>query len=419
MKNIKTKFLIIFGILFFQTKYSEANWQVVHTVSTKLIWHIAYADDNTIYAVGDSLLMKSMDGGNNWIDLLPNIASLTNDKKFFNLKFLNKDTGFIFRNTQTENLFQTTDGGTTWSNVSPNVLPLGMLDVEFVNQSVGYAVGGFFMDSSIARTNDGGQTWLHIPKPSLCDAPMAVHFITDSIGFTGDNEIFKTTDAGATWIATSTSGGWPHSGSYGDRVTNYNFFDNQIGYAIRDDWHIYKTIDGGNTWTLSQLPVSGINTGCRDIVFDQNNFGYIVGYGLSQPFISSDAGNTWLLDGTYPISTHNTCISISNKHKVIVGTVDGDVVLNENSPLSTISIADLSSLNLYPNPTTGIFYLNTDKKIKSIEVYNLIGASVFKTNPNSNINIHEINLTNIPKGIYVVKISNETNSIQRKLIIEK
>jgi len=417
MKSIQTKFLIIFSILFIQTKHSEANWTVVHTVSTKLIWNIAYADNNTVYAVGDSLLMKSIDGGNNWIDLLPNIASLTSDKKFFNLYFLNKDTGFIFRNTQSKNLFQTTDGGATWSDISPSVLPWGMLDVEFVNQSVGYAVGGFFMDSSIARTNNGGQTWTHIPKPIGCDAPMAVHFITDSIGFTGDDEIFRTTDAGATWILTSTTGGWPHSGSYGDRVTNYKFFDDQSGYAIRDDWHIYKTIDGGNTWQLMQLPVSGIS-GCRDIVFDQNNFGYIIGYGLYQPFISTDAGNSWLLDGTYPAWTPATCISISNGHKVIVGTTEGDVVLNENGPLSSTVIEDLSTTKLYPNPTTGIFYLNTNQKIKSIEVYNLLGASIYRESPKINNNKCEINLTNLPKGLYVVKISDGKSSIQRKLIIE-
>lgn len=418
MKSIQRKFLIIFGILFIQSKYSEASWTIVHTVSTKLIWNIAYADNNTVFAVGDSLLMKSIDAGNNWIDLLPNIASLTSDKKFFNLYFLNKDTGFIFRNTQSENLFQTTDGGTTWSDISPTVLPWGMLDVEFVNQSVGYAVGGVFMDSSIARTNDGGQTWTHIPKPSLCDAPMAVHFITDSIGFTGDDEIYKTTDAGSTWILTSTSGGWPHSGSYGDRVTNYKFFDNQTGFAIRDDWHIYKTIDGGITWELTQLPVSGISGGCRDIVFDQNNFGYVVGYGLYQPFKSSDAGNTWLLDGTYPAWAPATCISISKEHKVIIGTREGDVVLNENSPLSLTATENLVNTNLYPNPTAGIFYVNTNQRIKSIEVYNLLGASVFRTDPILNNNSYEINLTNLPKGIYAVKISDETNSIQRKIIKE-
>jgi photosystem II stability/assembly factor-like uncharacterized protein len=309
------------------------------------------------------------------------------------------------------------DGGSTWVNVSTPALPGGMLDIEFVSKSVGYAVGGFFTDSSIARTSNGGLTWTHIPKPAGCDAPMAVHFITDSIGFTGDDEIFKTTDAGGTWTLTSTSGGWPHSGSYGERITNYKFFDQLNGYAIRDDWHVYETSDGGNTWSLTQLPVTGIS-GCRVIDFDQNNFGYIVGYGLYQPFKSSDAGNTWFLDGSYPAWAPATCISISEGHQVVVGTREGDVVISENGPLSLTVADDLSATNIFPNPSTGICYLNTDQKVTSIEVYNLSGASVYQHKPLLNRNTFQINLTNLPKGLYLVKISDAVNSTWRKLVLE-
>jgi photosystem II stability/assembly factor-like uncharacterized protein len=408
-------------MILFHSMCSKANWKVVHTVSTRMIWHIAYADNNTVYAVGDSLLMKSNDGGNNWIDLLPNIASATSDKVFFNLSFINKDTGFVISSTQNalpNNLYLTYDGGITWTNVTPSVLPWGMLDVQFVNQQVAYAVGGFAFsgmpDSIIARTTDGGQSWTNVPRPSLCENPMSVHFITDSIGFTGDNEIYKTTDAGANWMLTSTQSGWLNN----DRITDFIFFDNLTGFSLTDNWHVYKTIDGGSTWKFYQLPVSGISSGCRDIVFDQNNFGYIVGYGLFQPFISFDAGNTWLLDGTYSPYYPSTCIAASANHKIIVGTRDGDVVLNENGPLSASTIEDLYTTNLYPNPTKGFFNITTKLKIISIEVYNLLGAKVQNISPNLNNNRYEVNLINLPKGLYVVKISDGTNSIQKKLIVE-
>ena len=423
MKKSQSKFLILLSCLLIQAEISSANyWQMVHTVAHRILWNIAYADENTIYAVGDSVLMKSSDGGHNWTDLLPNIAAVTSNKNFFNLSFLNKDTGFVFINNHAPNLWLTTDEGLTWADVSPSVLPMGMLDIEFVNQLVGYAVGGFAFtglpDSIIARTTDGGHTWTHITKPALCTYPMAVHFLTDSIGFTGDEQIYKTTDAGATWTLTTTPAGWPNTGSYGTRITDYTFFDNQTGFALTDDWHIYKTMDGGNNWEYTQLPVSGINGGCRNIAFDQNNFGYVVGYALFQPFVSADAGNTWLIDGSYSAYYPASCISVSKGHKIIVGTRDGDVVLNENSPLSSATLNDLASINMYPNPSSGICYLTSNVKITSIEVYNVLGALIYKQIPQATSNTYEIQLTNVPKGLYIVKLSDATNSIQRKLVVE-
>lgn len=423
MKNILSRFIILLSILLIQSEISSASyWQVVHTVAHRIIWNIAYADENTIYAAGDSVLMKSTDGGYNWTDLLPNVASITSNKTFFNVSFVNKDTGFVYINNQIENLLLTTDGGSTWSDVSPSVLPWGMLDVEFVNQSIGYAVGGFAItgipDSIIARTIDGGHTWTHIPKPTLCTYPMAVHFLTDSIGFTGDEQIYKTIDAGTTWTLTTTPAGWPHTGAYATRITDYKFFDNQIGFAITDNWAIYKTIDGGDSWELTQLPVSGGINGCRNIAFDQNNFGYVVGFGLFQPFVSPDAGKTWLIDGTYSAYYPASCISVSKGHKIIIGTREGDVVLKENSPLSSTAINDLSSTNIYPNPSSGTFYLAGNDKLQSIEVYNLLGDLVYKRSLHLNNNKYEVMLTDVPKGLYVIKINNATNSIQRKLQLE-
>jgi len=421
MKSIQTKIVIVLGILVFQTLNSNAYWNVVHTVSTKGMWNIAFADNNTVYAVGDSLLMKSADGGNNWIDLLPNISTLTTDKKFYNLKFFNKDTGLIYRNTFTENLLMTTDGGSTWSDVSPNVMPHGILNLNFVNDTVGYAVGGFSItgipDSIFSRTTDGGHTWSHISMPMSCDFPMAVHFLTDSIGFIADERIYKTTDAGATWTLTTSLAGWTVNGLYSNFFTDYYFFDQQKGLALKDSWDIYKTNDGGNTWEPYHLPVSPIG-GCRNIVFDQNYFGYVVGYGLFQPFISTDGGNTWVIDGSYSPYYPATCVSVSGDHKVIIGTREGDVVLNEHSPLSTTRLNDNTISAIYPNPSTGIIYLDTHQPITSIEVVNFVGTTMYKASPISDKNRMTIDLSAYPKGMYILKINSDGYTEQKKVVLE-
>ena len=54
-----------------------------------------------------------------------------------------------------------------------------------------------------------------------------------------------------------------------------------------------------------------------------------------------------------------------------------------------------------PNPSTGVFQLESSVKINSLEVLDLTGRVVYKL-PDVN-NMQKINLTSIPKGLYVLK----------------
>jgi hypothetical protein len=46
------------------------------------------------------------------------------------------------------------------------------------------------------------------------------------------------------------------------------------------------------------------------------------------------------------------------------------------------------------------------------------GALVYKQSLHLNNNKYEVTLSNMPKGLYIIKINNATNSIQRKLLLE-
>ena len=411
MKNFQAKHILILSIILLQSKFMLGQWTVIPTVSSNVIWHLTYADENTVYAVGDSLLMKSIDGGHSWIDLLPNLASLASDGKYYNLCFLNKDTGFIYRNSASQNLLRTQDGGLTWVDVSNTALPYGLLDMMFVNQSVGYAVGGF-LDSTMAKTVDGGLTWIHVVSPVIY-SPAAVYFINDSIGFMGTDEIYKTTDGGTNWTLTTAASGWISN----SRIMEYKFFNSQIGFALTDQCDLYKTTNGGDYWEKIIVPVS-FSGFWRGLDFDQNQFGYLMGYSVHQPFISIDGGNSWVLDASYPSYYPSMCVSISPGHKVIIGTSSGEVVLKEHYPLSTNTVQSITDITLFPNPSNGQIYLNSNEQINSIVIYNIFGECVGRFVPLKNNNVYSLDLNHLPKGLYIVMIGNDLNSIQRKLILE-
>lgn len=71
-----------------------------------------------------------------------------------------------------------------------------------------------------------------------------------------------------------------------------------------------------------------------------------------------------------------------------------------------IEIKDLTSLkiNIYPNPTSGIFTVTSSGKISTIEIYNMLGVKIYTLSNLNQEKSKEIDLSNFPKGIYFTKI---------------
>ena len=72
-----------------------------------------------------------------------------------------------------------------------------------------------------------------------------------------------------------------------------------------------------------------------------------------------------------------------------------------------------TTINIYPNPVKSILNIKTDDKIKTVELYDEIGRKV-KNLSNKNV----INLENLSKGIYYLKIQTEKSSPVEKIIKE-
>lgn len=91
------------------------------------------------------------------------------------------------------------------------------------------------------------------------------------------------------------------------------------------------------------------------------------------------------------------------------------VYFSADSTLSASEFDISNDVRLYPNPSTGIFFLNSNQQAISVAVVDTLGKVVYSQN-----NIEQsVDLSNLPKGIYFAKITNEHNStITQKLIIK-
>lgn len=83
------------------------------------------------------------------------------------------------------------------------------------------------------------------------------------------------------------------------------------------------------------------------------------------------------------------------------------VVIEENNFIST--------LNIYPNPSNGKFFIGGIEK-GAVEVYNTVGEKVFQSKIQSSR--FNINLSSQPKGIYFVNVITEKNSYTQKIVIQ-
>lgn len=71
------------------------------------------------------------------------------------------------------------------------------------------------------------------------------------------------------------------------------------------------------------------------------------------------------------------------------------------------SVSDMLTKNvrIYPNPSTGIFYIQTEAKFDAIKIYNILGDEVLSFGPNKIIDASKL----VP-GLYTLKIDDSFSS---------
>lgn len=152
-----------------------------------------------------------------------------------------------------------------------------------------------------------------------------------------------------------------------------------------------------------------------------NNYGNIVNVTAASGCIwatSVTSGGSWL--STTSSGNGNGSISISvlanNTGAARTGTIDGNgQILTVTQPALSTGIDDVSKIDfsVYPNPTHGKIYLNCNNSKNcnryQMRLVNNLGQQLI-TQPLTGANT-VINVTNCPKGVYIMQMLNEQNEI--------
>jgi hypothetical protein len=70
-----------------------------------------------------------------------------------------------------------------------------------------------------------------------------------------------------------------------------------------------------------------------------------------------------------------------------------------------------NSLKIFPNPTEDILFIKGNENLMSVSIYNMLGKEVL-----SKMNSNNIDVKVLPKGVYIIKISDNVGQINRKFI---
>jgi hypothetical protein len=105
--------------------------------------------------------------------------------------------------------------------------------------------------------------------------------------------------------------------------------------------------------------------------------------------------------------TSDIVISFNSNGKLVEKT------LTVNSTTSTLATAEVKKLefSIYPNPVTDILTIKTQEKIQNVSMYDASGRVV-----NAQLNNGQINVSALPKGIYILKAVTDKAVYQQKLI---
>jgi len=131
-----------------------------------------YNQPGTLYA-GYTNVNKSTDGGISWFSLAPLPVNGIHDNELSALAVANTNSNVLYaaRRIRYEynspaSLYKTTDGGTTWFDITaglPDSLYFTSLDVSQTAENTAYvSLAGFSAGIKVFKTTDGGNNWQNI-----------------------------------------------------------------------------------------------------------------------------------------------------------------------------------------------------------------------------------------------------------------
>lgn len=369
-------------------------YQQTHPITS--IYKVEFATDNSNigYMVGKhhsnkGRIVKTIDGGTSWVEVNSNFAwgasyfETNNSSAITDIQVAHGSGDTLVvgieKGSMTHQIFISTDGGVSYAPWDDNI------------------------------TSDLFKSWTATDK-LLLDADGETFYVWH------EASLYKRHLSDAQWTAMVNPNG---TNWFAQVITD----PSQVNtlYATQYGATIYKSIDGGSTWTTINTSMSR----CTQIAISENgNMAVIDGHEANADkeqglFFSDDSGLTWIEIG---MTNHPTMVSgilFLNDNKLIGWSENtGSAVIDLIFTATKSAYENENRVIIYPNPSQYTFYINTlNKVIENVDfqLFNSTGQQMkvhFEIETNGLISV---NINHLPKGIYFLK-SEQLGLIEQVLI---
>ncbi len=407
----------------------------IKIVDANTVWALAYDGSGAGEVVSE--FTKTTDGGTTWTPGTIDVGDPS--QEINNLEPISADIAFISTVNPTDGLggvYKTEDGGMTWNPSVPEAFQtVGATLVSFCNWvhffdentgiALGDPIGTGVGEFEIWRTTDQGVSWTQLgaelPNP-----------LSGEYGYNGGNvgagnrfwyvtnrgKLLRTSDQGATWEKLNT----PIT-DFG--ATNVNgrliFSDENTGLILATSnggtsYNIYRTFDGGNTWSAPSAFTGGYN---RVLTYIPGTTTIVAtGAQTTAPAVpgsaySSDNGETWT---TIDTGEQRGAVAFFDGSTGWSGGFNVDEttggIFKFVGALSVGDVATNGKLTAVPNPTNGIMQIsNTNSALTQVTVFDLLGKQVYNKDFSALNNV-EVNLSSLPTGAYILRAKDASGAMQ-------
>lgn len=163
------------------------------------------------------------------------------------------------------------------------------------------------------------------------------------------------------------------------------------------------------TWFVASSATSNVNV---DMTTMWSTNMEVNSFNRAKAYISHYTNGSWDADAASAASMSGSMYSMT---RTGITTFSPFAVFDENTTLSVDEVAATTNISLYPNPATDVINISVQGNNSGMnaEIYNVSGQMVHRAVVQNN---SSINISNLPDGMYYIKLKGETANGMQKFI---
>lgn len=414
---MKTIFPFLLAISATLSVQAQSIWQQIQTPTQQKLRTIQFVSDEVGYVGGDSILLKTIDGGMNWTEVQIDSIPINSWQRLdvFDMHWFSENHGVIMSGVWSGG-FETFDGGANWQVL--NFAHNGFCQTTsffFFDENTGFAGGaGCFEGHIIDRFSNG--VWSETTDPENWNSQgwvSSIEFKDANLGLAGtvDGILLRTTDGGFNWDSVPNLAG-------DSAITDFIFHaDGSIRATHRNNvnYGVMISTDGGLTWEADIETATFFYPKMNAAHISPNGISFIGGLGgfNNEGLIYDDLGGFWNAQTLgQPI---NDIASHSDSIVFLVGD-SGAIYVNIDPAILGVKDAKEIEFNLSPNPTIDQLQITgLQEPMRRYSVIDMMGRTVLQANRTAG-QPTVLDVSDLKAGSYFISIETDKGTGTKRFL---